>query len=140
MYRIIAHTADTGLEVEAASLEELYQEAAKGWKELVLENAPTQPVDWKHIQLSASDREDLLVQWLSELNFLLTVRFWVLHEVAAIHIHPQAGGWQLQAKISGEPFDNKRHHIHFEIKAITYHQLRIRQENGRYHTRIIFDI
>ncbi|NOX36269.1 MAG: archease [Calditrichaeota bacterium] len=140
MYRIIAHTADTGLEVEAPSLEELFREAAKGWKVLVLEDSPTRPREQKRIRLTASDREDLLVQWLSELNFLLNVRFWVMHDVISLQLTHRGEHWHLQAEITGEPFDDKRHYIYFEIKAVTYHQLQIRQEDGTYKTRIIFDI
>jgi SHS2 domain-containing protein len=33
-----------------------------------------------------------------------------------------------------------RHTIHTEIKAITYHQLRVREEGGLWRTTVIVDV
>ena len=42
--------------------------------------------------------------------------------------------------IFGEPFDEARHEIRYAVKAVTYHDLSIRREPGRWIARIIFDI
>ncbi len=140
MYRILSHTADIGLEIAADSLEELFREAARGWKHLVLEHSPTRSQEEQSLRLASRDLDDLLVRWLGELNFWLCTRFWVLHQVEALHLSPRGGQWHLRARLSGEAFDPARHNIHFEIKAVTYHQLHIEQENGTFRTRVIFDI
>ncbi len=141
MYKILeTHTADIGLEVKGQTLEELFIEAARGWKQLVLEDAQTQPIHYKAIQLTATDIHDLLVQWLSELNYLLTVQQWVVHDVPQLTIQKTSDQFILNAKVAGEPFDPNRHYVYFDIKAVTYHQLDIKYQDGFYNTRIIFDI
>ena len=141
MYRIFDHhTADIGLEVSGNTLEELFTEAALGWKHLVLEDSPTAPKEKKTVQLTASDLNDLLVQWLSELNYLLNAHFWVLDSIEQINIQKTNGTYTLNATITGEPLDSDRHYIYFEIKAVTYHQLNIEKKGGKFRTRIIFDI
>ncbi|RMI19918.1 MAG: hypothetical protein D6681_02630, partial [Calditrichaeota bacterium] len=76
-----------------------------------------------------------------ELNYFLTVDFWVLHDVVRLTLnHRTENRWELTAEVSGETLDPERHYIYFDIKAITYHQLSIQEENGCYRTRIIFDI
>ncbi len=141
MFRILEqHTADIGIEVEAPTLEALFVDAARGWKYLVLEDAPTTPAETRAISLHATDLNDLLVQWISELNFLLNAHYWVFHSVQQLKITRGQNGYQLQAEITGEPLDPERHYIYFEIKAVTYHQLHIQKIDGKYKTRIIFDI
>jgi SHS2 domain-containing protein len=37
-------------------------------------------------------------------------------------------------------YDPQRHPIDTEIKAVTYHQLRIEQREARWEARVIFDL
>ena len=140
MFTIISHTADVGIDVSGESLEELFIESAYGWKQCVIEDSPTKPVEQKRIHLSADSLEDLMVQWLNELNFLLTVRHWILHRTEKAEIHSEDSGWKLDFLITGEPANYGIHEISMEIKSVTYHQLQVKRINGLYKTRVIFDI
>lgn len=140
MYRILSHTADIGLELEAETLESLFREAAEGWRALVLEDSPVQGRQRRRLHLESTNLEDLLVQWLDELNYLLATEGWVPAAVRTIRLNQEAGRWQLNAILTGEPFDPERHYIYFDIKGVTYHQLNIVQKQGGYRTRVIFDI
>jgi len=139
-FKILSHTADIGIEVTGKTLEELFENAAYGWKHLVIENSATFGKEEKNIQLQSADLDDLMVLWLNELNFLLTTRFWVMHEVEFIEIIKENDHWELEAILNGEEFDESRHKIHFEIKAVTYHQLHIHWSDESFRTKIIFDI
>jgi SHS2 domain-containing protein len=158
MFKIISHTADVGIRVSAKSLEDLFVEAAKGWKYSVIEDSPTAAKEEREVQLSAANLEDLMVQWLNELNFYLTVQEWILHDVVECQIQsdglrspyglrPRRGiidrresDCVANFSINGEPLDYKKHEIYIEIKSVTYHQLEIQKVNNQYKTRIIFDI
>ena len=140
MFKIISHTADVGIDVSGASLVELFVEAARGWKQCVIENSPTKSVDGRKVDLDAASLEDLMVQWLNELNFFLTVHHWILHEVKDARIYPENSNWKLDFMIKGEPLNYQMHEICMEIKSVTYHQLQIQKVNGSHKTRIIFDI
>jgi SHS2 domain-containing protein len=140
MYKILAHTADIALEVQAGDLESLFRDAARGWKEIVLEDAETASQQTRTIKLSSFEPEDLLVQWLGELNYFLTVHQWVMHEVSELKLHSPEDEWRLKAQITGEPLNPQKHYIYSDIKAVTYHQLDIKKVNGEYRTKIIFDL
>jgi SHS2 domain-containing protein len=45
----------------------------------------------------------------------------------------------LKARARGV-FDEKRHVMKTEIKAVTYHQIQVKKEKGRWRARIIFDL
>jgi len=144
MFKIISHTADVGIDVAADSIEALFIDAAKGWKYCVIEDSLTEARSEKELQFSAASREDLMVQWLNELNFYLTVKEWILHKVVECRIKPVDSGkreeWTGNLLINGEPLNYEKHEICIEIKSVTYHQLEIREINSQYKTRIIFDI
>lgn len=140
MFKILSHTADTGIEVEAASLKELFIEAARGIKFCLIEDAVVSFAEIRKIYLKGANLEDLLVQWLSELNYLATVKNWIINEVVGGRIERKNREWELEFTIAGEPLDFTRHEILMDIKAVTYHQLRIEQKDGKFRTKIFFDI
>lgn len=144
MFKILSHTADVGIEVSAPSLEDLFIEAARGWKYCVIEDSPTQPCDMREARLRGDNPEDLLVQWLNELNYYFTVGQWILHDVIECQLsqaqEKESAAWRGIFVISGEPLDFDRHEICMEIKSVTYHQLEIQKSKDRYKTRVIFDI
>jgi SHS2 domain-containing protein len=46
----------------------------------------------------------------------------------------------LKAKARGEPLDRERHELSHEVKAITYHQLEVKQTDQGWQARVIVDI
>ena len=46
----------------------------------------------------------------------------------------------LKATVRGEPFDPVRHVLAHEVKAITYHELKVVEHNGGWLAEVIVDI
>ncbi len=46
----------------------------------------------------------------------------------------------LRVSFSGEPYQPAKHSIKTHIKAVTYHDLRIWQDDAGWHIRILFDV
>jgi SHS2 domain-containing protein len=42
--------------------------------------------------------------------------------------------------VKGEPFQEGVHVIKTEVKAVTYHRIEVRKENGGWRAQIIFDL
>ena len=138
MYKIIEHTADIGFEVEGASLDELFVAAAEATFDLVVESKrefiPSIEVP---ISIDAPSVEQLLVRWLHEILFifenrrLVLTKFWI-DEIDERHLIGSAKGLK---------FDSTRHAQKLDIKAVTYHRLKVeRDKGGRYHAQVIFDV
>lgn len=136
MYEVIEHTADIGLRVSAATLEELFAEAGRGLLALIVENPeavePRQSLD---LALSAAAVEYLLFDWLAELLRVFDSRHLLL---GAFQV--QIDGLALHARASGEPADPARHRLLREIKAITYHRLSVERANSGWRAEFIVDI
>ena len=136
-FRILDHTADIGLELEAGSLPELFTAAANGLMHIICPHCPVKPVQSHALQVCGENIEELLVNWLSELNYLCQVQHFLTAQVLVHEIHAN----YLQAEVLGERSDPLRHAVRSEIKAVTYHRIEVRQESSnRWMGRLYFDI
>jgi protein archease len=138
MYETFEHTADVGLRVRAATLEELFAEAARGLLSLIVENFDhVQPA--KEFAISVPGRtgaiDYLMFDWLNELLFRFD-RDRVVFSKFAVKISD--GG--VQAIAWGELIDGARHQLDHEVKAITYYRLKVAQEADGWMAEIIVDI
>ena len=74
--------------------------------------------------------------WLTELLYLHEVQGLLFCDFSVAEV---ARGI-VTGVARGERFNEKRHAIKTIVKAVTYHQLQIREQDGRWHSQIIFDI
>lgn len=146
--REIEHTADLGMEVEAASLEELFQRAAAGTMALVRStdeaDVPSEPDETRaasgqrtiRIQLDGGTEDglaSLLVRWLRELLYLQEVEGFVVRD-ATFERLDESG---LRASVRPEPDPSRQIR---ELKGVTYHGLEVEQTDDGWRARVIFDI
>jgi SHS2 domain-containing protein len=136
-YEIIDHTADIGIRVKGSSLEELFVFAAEAMFDLM---APPKrsliPSISYPVAVEADGADQLLVKWLQDLHLaydmrrLVLTHFWI-DEISTTSV---VGGGK------GQKFDDSRHRAGTQIKAVTYHHLRVEQTNGMWIAEVIFDI
>ncbi len=135
VYRIIDHTADVGIEVEAGSLREAFEEAAMGMFSIMLDVDKVEPRETRRVEVRGESLEDLLVSFLEELLFLFDTEQFVPGRVRILELDPE--NYRLVAELVGERADPGRHGIHLEVKAVTRHMLEV-DPRGR--VRVLFDI
>ncbi len=136
MYELFEHTADLGLRVQADSLDALFVDAARGLLAmLVADPAAVRPRVAKSIALLADEPTYLLFDWLSELLYAFETEKLLLSEIEL-----KVDGNQLTAICRCEPMDEIRHRMEHEVKAITYHHLRLEKTAARWFAEVIVDI
>jgi SHS2 domain-containing protein len=135
-YETFEHTADLGLRVRADDLGALFSDAAIGlFSMIVVDLGAVRPTQSVTIALQGPPSELLLFDWLNELLYIYEVRRLLLCD---FDVRVNADG--LDATARGEPIDPARHVLDHEVKAITYHGLKLeRQENG-WLAEVIVDI
>jgi SHS2 domain-containing protein len=138
-YRSIEHTADTGLEVEARTLDDLFVEAMRGMTDCITELEQVEPKTRRRFEVRAGDLGRLMVEWLSDVVYLFEVED-LLFSQAEVVIQESKEGFDLEATAAGEPYDPHRHPLEIAIKAVTYHQLAVEQTTNGWRARVIFDI
>lgn len=138
-YKFIDHTADIAVEIRAHSLPELFQFASEALLESLTNPRNVHTVEKRTINFTAESNEEALVTFLSELNYLLTVKKWIFCNIDNICMETEDSKIKFSAIVRGEDLSSE-HELKVEIKAITYHQMNIQFENEYFTTRIIFDI
>src|SRR5687767_2854151 len=69
-FEIVEHTADVGIVARAATLAELFEQAARGLADISGTWTPGAPEKRVQIDLDAPDLPALMVDWLDELMYL----------------------------------------------------------------------
>ena len=141
MYEIFEHTADFGIRVRAGSLEELFVDAAHGLFSMMVANLDAvQAVEEVSFQVDADDIEGLLHGWLGELLYTFSARRLALAKFD-VKIHGEAPIFAgLSGMAWGEPIDLARHEIDVEVKAITWHALKVEQQADGWMAEVIVDV
>jgi len=130
-YREHEHTADWELEVWAPDLRGLFVQSAQGMMALSGARLEQAPQVRRIFELEAPDPESLLVAFLGELLFLAETEGLGFDgfEITLLENRLRAG-------VSGAPLAWRDK----EIKAVTYHNLTIRETSRGLEARIVFDV
>jgi SHS2 domain-containing protein len=136
MYELFEHTADLGLRVRAPDLETLFREAAEGFFFLLLESGrPTGEERTFRFELEASRHDDLLFDWLNELLYTVDTTGCLLYE---FDVRVRQG--RLEAVAKGvTPAPSIRERLR-EVKAITYHGLKVESVDAGWLAEVVVDI
>lgn len=135
-YQIIPHTADFGIRVFGATRASLFCNAGYALADLITESDRLSIAGDACLVVSGMDWPDLMVNWLRELLYL-----WTGEEklICTIDIRDMTE-YRLTAEIKFDYYDPGRHTIRHDIKAVTYHQIQVAEQNGRFYSQIIFDV
>ena len=135
-YRIFDHTADLGVEISAASVEEIYAAAVFALFDLLADLSTVRAGIVREIVVTGEDQADLLVNFLREALYLWNGEGFLIKTCLVREAAPQ----RLKALLRGECFDPARHRIKQEIKAVTYHQASVCETEKGWVAKVVFDV
>ncbi len=130
-YRELEHTADWELVVWAPDYPCLLEQAARGMYALAGVRLESAPRITFQIAVTADDAENLLVSFLADLLYLGEVEGVGFDKFALDYSEGR-----LIADMEGAPIAS----LQKEIKAVTYHNLTVRQTGTGYEVNIVFDV
>ena len=135
-FEILDHTADIGLLVYGENLKALFENAGEAFFRLITDVRRVRYRVEKRIDIRGESLDRLMVDWLSELLYLHDVENLLFREFKV----ESAGEDGLRAVVKGEPFQEGVHVIKTEVKAVTYHRIEVRKEDGNWRAQIILDL
>jgi len=130
------HTADVGLAARADTLAELFQALAEGLADVICPREQVRAIAERIISVSAEDVEALAVDFLWKVMDTIQVDHQM---VAAVEVR-QIDQTHVKAALMCEEYDPARHEILTEVKAVTYHELKIAREGSACTGRVILDL
>lgn len=137
-WEVVEHTADVGLRATGESLEEALAELVVGFAHLLCPEGEVASVERRVERVEAGTLDRLVVDILDDLNYVHQVEGFL--PAACTVTLEEAGPEDLTAtlELAGERYDPDLHGHLMEIKATTFHRLRVERDPAV--IEVIFDI
>lgn len=136
-FEFFEHTADIGAHIYGGTPAELFENAARAMYEALGQLQKSGASIEKPVELEAATREDLLHDWLAELLYEVEANHVLYDDFTFSHLDSQ----KLKASLRGGTIDFTGSQTNEEIKAVTYHQLRVESlPDGTWRATVIFDV
>ena len=130
-FREIEHTADRELQVWAPDLAGLLEQAARGMYNLAGVQLDARRIEKREVKIPYSDAEGLLVAFLTELLYFIEAE-----SIGFDRFHLSLEDRILLARLSGASLVCQAE----EIKAVTYHNLKVDWTDRGCQANVVFDV
>jgi len=134
-FEIVNHTADVGIIAYGADMSQAFANAARALFSLITDLDDVEEVVHRDVELTSTDEESLLVEWLNELIYQFDTEGIIFKRFDIIKLNST----RLKARGYGEKVDKSKHKIKIGVKAATYHMLKVDKGNGC-KVQVLFDI
>jgi len=131
-YKILEHPSDVRVQAFGKTKEELFLNAMLGMNAVLKPKILDKKSEKREIKLTSIDINALLVDFLSEVLYLIQTNKEIYNKIKFTKFSDK--------ELEGELFGNKVSEFGEDIKAVTYHNLKIEQKNGLFEATILFDI
>jgi len=132
-YKLLEHTADVMVKAYGADLEECFGNAAYALMDQMVHAETIAEKVRYEFDAEGFDIESLLLNFLSEFLFIQDTKRLVFHKFEV-----KISGLSLHCTAWGEEIDPERHQAKGEVKAITYHMMKIDLDEPS--VTVLFDI
>ncbi|MDK6028131.1 archease [Ignisphaera sp. 4213-co] len=142
-FEFLSHTADVLIKVWGESLETVFEEAAKAMFEVITDTSRVEPKNVVEISVCGYDVENLLYRWLEEMLYHHDSKNLVFGEFHVKRIYSVSNEEKmlcLDGYVKGEEFQHEKHEPRTVVKAVTYNEMRIWRENGKWYATFVVDI
>ena|SRR3989344_1022746 len=133
-YKFLEHTADIKFQAFGKSLNRAFENSAIAMFR-AMTNERIRAKNKKIIKIDGRDKESLLYNFLEELIFLLDTENFFLSK---IKVSIDAENQKLTADLFGD--DVKKYQPHIDIKAVTYSEMFVKQERGKWVCQVVLDV
>jgi len=135
-YELIDHTADIGIRVYGKDLKELFANAAFAMFDIIADLEGMKTSVTVEIRKDAPNREELLITWLDELLYNFYTKGLIFSKFEILELDEE----HISGKAIGRHIGENKNRLKTEIKAATYHELKIENKDNLWQTQLIFDV
>lgn len=135
-FRLVDHTGDLAVRLWGDDPADLLRSGGLALFHLIAGEARVRPRRSVPVQVGGADLEELLVAWMNRLLLLHH-----LEHVLFCRFDLEApAADRVRGRAHGEEIDAARHGGLREIKAVTYHGVRVERDAGRWTARVVLDV
>ena len=129
-YKFLDHATDAIIEINAKDLKEAFSTAADAVINLTIDQNKVEEKDTKEFTSQGKDLYYLLFSWLEEIPFILITEGFAIKRIE-FNIEKN-DVYIINAKAFGETLNLKKHNFKVEIKAPTFYDMIIKNEDKVY--------
>jgi SHS2 domain-containing protein len=138
-YRFLDHMTDAFIEAYGTTLEEAFENAAKALCDTMIDLKTVRPKREIILSAKGNDLYSLLFDWLDKVMLLLVADGIAMSQFS-VKIKQRNNSYLLEGTARGEPLELDRHRYKVEVKAVTYHEMEIKQEKSLITARFLLDL
>jgi SHS2 domain-containing protein len=139
-YRFLEHMTDAVIEAYGSTLEEAFENAAMALCDTMIDLKTVRPKREIKFSAKGNDLYSLLFDWLDKVMLLLVADGIAMSQFSVKIKQHNNNSYLLEGTTRGEPLELDRHHYKVEIKAVTYHEMEIKQEKDMITARFLLDL
>ena len=134
-YKFLTHTADMKFQAFGKNIEEMFENSALAMFNSMY-NRKVKEKRTSKIKAKGKDFESLLYNFLEEFLVLFDGEQFFLSKVSKIKINKK--NFTLEAEVVGDDAGNYK--INIDVKAITYHEMFVKQKKGQWVCQVVMDV
>ena len=138
-FRYIEHVSDAIVEAYGRTLSEVFANSARALINIVCDLSRIDLNKKFIIETEGFDQISLLYNWLEKVLLTLLVDNIALANFD-ITIERSRDKYNLFGTCRGEAFSEQKHHYKVEVKAITYHEMKISRRNDMFIVQFLVDL
>jgi len=129
-------TADVGIIARGRSIEELFLNCAKAMFNVMVDITKVKPIKEVEVEASGVSLEELLLDYLTNLLALKDIHGMFFSE---FEVRINERDLKLTGKARGEE-TKPEHEVETEVKAVTYHKMKIERKNDIWKATFVVDV
>jgi len=145
-YEFLEHTADVKFRAKGVSKEDLFISCVDALNDTIRGDTKILEQEERGVSVIGGDMEELLYNFLEEFLFLLDSEGFLVARVKSISIEPQTntdehrrvGECKLKCVVVGDDAENYK--FTNDVKAVTYSEMVVREEDGEWVGEVVLDV
>lgn len=137
-YKYLPHTAEAKFAAYGKSLEEAFSNAALAMENIIIKTEKIQPRIKKKITIETKHLNGLLYDFLQELLILFDSEHFALKKIETLKIRQKGSDYLLTATAVGD--SAQQYEILSGVKSVTYNEMEIKQEKGKWKVVVVLDV
>jgi len=134
-FKFLEHTADIKFQAFGNTLEEVFENSTLALFEILSDEKVKGKKSYK-IQVKGNDLENLLYNFLEEFLILLDSKNFLPSRIKSLKLDEK--NFKIKAEVTGD--DAKNYEISTHVKAITYNEMFVKKDKGKWKSQVVVDV
>jgi SHS2 domain-containing protein len=135
-FEFLEHTADIKFRAYGKNLEIAFKNSALALKESICGKIKIKEKEKKKIKVKGKDLESLLYNFLEEFLYFIDAEDFIIEKIEKLKLNKE--DFTLSATLVGDKASS--YEFTNDVKAITYNEMVIKKESGKWVVQVVLDV